>query len=177
MPTASITKKEAREAIEVLDGVITIAAREQLIRGRYITGVMTPELEGKSICNGRKACLVGSLLIAGGQEPYLSFGDWELKGSYLTNREEVMETLPGVLLAYETLCELATRKMEADDRVTTAHEYADDDDDQIWVDLENPAESYFEDYLPFGAGDSKMEDMVILLCQEAKEAIAEKALL
>lgn len=121
-------KTTVLKALDDLDGLISIAEREQLQQGIYVSHNIDQELKNEgAICGGRQACLVGSLYLAhgvkaektGSKTSWYNYykGDWErdeagdmvyideyeLPGVDPDNRDEFMQKRAALRLAYQYL--------------------------------------------------------------------------
>jgi hypothetical protein len=88
------------KAISTLDGLIGITHRETLARAGYV------EPAGP-VCDGFRACLLGSTWIAHGEVPYDDYGSLALLGVSESERHDFLLTRPGLRMAYDALNEVA----------------------------------------------------------------------
>lgn len=140
------------EAIEVLEGVIELAEKEQLLQGRYVS----------SICGGRKACLIGSLFLVAHAEPQVFRGVSTLVEAHEGFRDTFMADRPGLKLAYEALnteAELYAYEHNLD--LTPGYDEED---------FHSAAEALFEVGLK-GMDYDEIRDHVITVCRNAQRAL------
>lgn len=119
-PIAARTKAKA---LSTLDNMSQIIEAEMLVHGAYIEAEITrPERAGTAICNGQRACALGTMYVAYGVAPKetrmaeLEDGTkatvtWSLPGCGSTGqrggREDFVKHRPGLSLVYYTMKRLA----------------------------------------------------------------------
>jgi hypothetical protein len=160
-----IALRTAVEALTILDGIINIAKAERLVHGVYSSS------NGGSVCNGPRACLIGSAGIAAGLKPrevdwysVVLAKDWAAHPRKYT----------GLKLALQVLDEEALHRAKH-----PPYDNEDQEKDWGWGDedeIGGLAEGYFESYLP-SLHDNYVDDdadrkQVVLLCRAAKRRLA-----
>lgn len=107
-----MSKRNPHEkALQTLDGMAQIVRAEAMARGSYVGDDAPPE--APPICQGVRACAVGSLYLAYGvRSKVAEDGDRYLPGVYAFERKGFMERRAGLRLAYDALNEAADRYAE-----------------------------------------------------------------
>lgn len=109
------SKATIADAVRTLDGLAAIARNEQVIRGVYISQDIDEKLADQgAICQGHRACLIGSTWLAWGVKPTTAFDYytqdtiWNLPNTS-GGRDEFVDDKPGLDLALRALDEAARR--------------------------------------------------------------------
>lgn len=110
MTAASITDEVRLDAIRALYGVRLIIHREMFKPEAYISETPKVFSSGSlSLCNGHTMCAVGSLWIGGGVKPQFVGGVMTLPSAFPGSRLEIIQRMPGLALAYETMNEVCEK--------------------------------------------------------------------
>ena len=98
------TREKKAAARQIIRRVQEIAHNDMLMRLTYITiDVERPDLlEAGAVCGGRRACMVGSFMLAAGEEPD-NVRDW------LGQRDKFAASIPGAAEARAALNEAALK--------------------------------------------------------------------
>lgn len=110
-------KPSAEKAIKVLDRMSTVVKNDMLTRGEYVTqSVISKKLaEEGAICQGRKACAIGSLWLAYGVRIKGKNGSLVLPGAESASRYATHR--PALKLALNALNAEATDFIEKNPKV------------------------------------------------------------
>lgn len=85
-----ITETQITKSIETLEGMRQIVKNDMLTRSEYVSQTIVSRklAEAGAVCGGRKACAIGSMLLAYGVQPVRD-GNWgsiSLPGAYAPRR-------------------------------------------------------------------------------------------
>jgi hypothetical protein len=176
---------DAHETIERMEQIVVA---EMMMHMEYISDeVDEKRREEGAICGGHRACAVGSLWLAHGIRPWLSY-DWDseegrrvIYGAQLpyvsaNERAEIMDRLPQLRIAYDALNQAAMEVLEE-----YAEEHGYESVSQLATDMgasigyNGAMEAMFESNLDDERDDYEMspDDKVRMLriCARAKEII------
>lgn len=151
-------KAAARRIIRRLQ---EIAHNDMLIRGMYFSeGLERPDLaEAGAVCGGRRACLVGSFMLAAGADRHEA-------RRYLGARDEFAALYPGATEAREALNEAALRTRFRQLTGTSVRQARADYRDS--PDCDDPMENLFE---RARVPDEKLPDLVLEVTECALELL------
>jgi hypothetical protein len=144
----AVEDRVVKKALSTLDNMKTIAENEMLIRGTYVdTVVVNDDLRGAP-CGGHRACLIGSMFLAHDPVPKVlrrKEGERQLGELFdsmaPSNRVFWMESRPALRLVYDTMDEIAAKKIDrssvwnSDENWSARHAVNE---------FDSPAEAYFE---------------------------------
>ncbi len=168
------SEKTINAALETLDNVISIAKREMMVQGTYISdGVVDEKLARKgAICGGHQACFVGSLYL-GAKIPIKKMLDPQF-GFEWSSRRDIMKNRPALRMAYEAANDAAFQWAFTDnhknERGVNPDFYSAENDPDYCIN--NWAEDLFEEgFIGEGWDNDRIMHGVIEVCRLAKRNI------